>query len=433
MVLNFRLTMNRIILLLFAFYLHSVVYSQMITNEDRVYDDNIQTVLLYREGDQLNDPVMRLHTDDRLRLSFDDFNNESYLFKYTIIHCNENWEPSNLQQIEYIDGYFEDEINNYYFSFNAIPGYIHYSQVIPSPNMRIKLTGNYLLKVYIDDPSDANVLFTKRFYVVEQLVNIDVSIPYYPKDLMHTRKKQQIDLTVFTPDLFNVEPMQRISMTIRQNGRWDNAKKGIKATSVLMNELQYHFPNGIVFDGGNEFRNFDMKSFYYQSMYIKRIISDKDGYIVILHDDYSKAKKEHETVGDINGKKLIRARSDQISMIEGEYAVVQFTLKHPKIVNGDVYILGALNDWQLNEKSKMHYSASARQYYCDILLKQGYYDYAYVVVPEGSTEGDITVIEGDHWETRNDYTVIIYYREIVPAYDRIIGYQKFSSFKVSIR
>ena len=418
--------MNKIYLSLFFLFLHAFVFSQMVTNEDRVYDDNIQTVLLYRAGDQLNEPVIRLNSGDKLRLSFDDFSDESYLFKYTIIHCNEYWQPSNLTQIEYLDGYFEDEINDYYFSFNAIPGYIHYSQLIPSPNMRIKLSGNYILKVYIDDPRDANVLFTKRFYVVEQSVNMDVSIPYYPKDLMFTKKKQQIDLTIFTPDLFSAEPRQRISMTIRQNGRWDNAKQGIKATSVLMNELQYHFPNGIVFDGGNEFRNFDMKSFQYQSMYIKRILSDKDGYIVILHDDYSKAKRPYETVADINGKKLIRARSDQISMIEGEYAVVQFTLKHPRIANSDVYVLGALNNWQLDEKSKMRYSSSAKQYYCDILLKQGYYDYVYVVVPEGLTEGDITVIEGDHWETKNNYSIIVYYREIVHEYDRIVGYKKIS-------
>lgn len=425
--------MNRIFILLSFIILHPIAFSQMITNEDRVYDDNIQTVLLYAEGDQLNDPVIRLNTSDKLRLSFDDFSDESYLFKYTIVHCNEFWEPSDLRQIEYLDGYFEDEINQYYFSFNAIPGYIHYSQLIPSPNMRIKLSGNYVLKVYMDDPSEANVLFTKRFYVIEQLVNVETSIPYYPKDLMFTRKKQQIDLTIFTPDLFNVEPLQRISLTIRQNGRWDNAKKGIKATSVLMNELQYHYPNGIVFDGGNEFRNFDMKSFLYQSMYIKRIVSDKDGYIVILHDDYSKAKKSYETLNDINGKKLIKARSDQISMIEGEYAIVQFTLKHPKIADAEVYVLGALNNWQLDEKSRMNYSSSAKQYYCDMLLKQGYYDYMYAVVPKGSTEGDITIIEGDHWEAKNSYTILTYFREIVPAYDRLIGYHKFSSFEASIK
>lgn len=424
--------MNRILILFIFILIQLSGFSQMITNEDRVYDDNIKTVLLYRDGDQLNDPVIRLNSNERLRLSFDDLNDESYLFKYTIIHCNESWEPSDLRQIEYLDGYFEEQINDYAFSFNAIPGYIHYTHAFPTANMRIKLSGNYIIKVYIDDPSDANVLFTKRFYVVEQLATVETSIPYYPKYLMYTRKKQQIDMVIFTPDLFNAEPKQRISVTLRQNGRWDNAKSGIKATSVLMNELQYHYPKGIVFDGGNEFRNFDMKSFHYQSMYIRRIISDKDGYIVMLHTDYSREKKPYETLEDINGRALIKARTDQITMIEGEYALVQFTLKHPKIENADVYVLGALNNWQLDEKSRMSYSSSAKQYYCDIILKQGYFNYVYVVAPKDSKEGDISVIEGDHWQTKNSYSVFVYYREKVPNYDRLIGYKKFSSFEVSI-
>jgi len=425
--------MNRVYLLLIFLLFHQVNYSQTITYQDRTYDENIQTVLCYRTGNQLNEPIIRLNSNEKLRLSFDDLSDESYRFKYTIIHCNEFWEPSDLTQIEYIEGYFEEEILDYYFSLNAIPGYIHYTHVFPTPNMRIKRSGNYLLKVYLDNPGDENVLFTKRFYVVEQLIRVEASIPYYPKNLIFTRKKQQIDIRLFTPDLFNAEPQQRVSLTLQQNGRWDNAKMGIKATSIMMNELQYNYPEGIVFDGGNQYRNFDMKSFVYQSMYIKRIVSDKEGYIVVLHTDYSKAKKPYETIADIHGKKLIRARSDQVTMIEGEYALVQFTLKHPKIENADIYIVGALNNWQLDELSKMRFSSSTKQYYGQLILKQGYYDYHYVVVPRGSNVGDVTVIEGDNWQSKNTYSAFIYYREKVPEYDRLVGYQKFSSFEISIK
>jgi hypothetical protein len=156
----------------------SSIFSQTIKNEDAVYDKNIQTVLLHHISNQLNPPVVRLGSDDKLRLSFDDFSEETYLFKYTLIHCDANWQTSDMEQMEYLDGFYEGEIRDYEFSFNAIPGYIHYDLVFPNNEVRIRLSGNYILKVYVDTPDDENVVFTRRFFVVEQLVKVQATIPY---------------------------------------------------------------------------------------------------------------------------------------------------------------------------------------------------------------------------------------------------------------
>ncbi len=420
----FRL-ISAFLLLLFS---HDLM-TQTVKNEDLVYDNNIQTVLLHHVSNQLNPPVIRLGNNDHLRLSFDDFSDETYLFRYTIVHCTSDWETSDLEQQQYLEGYYENEITDYAFSRNAIPPYIHYNLVFPTSDMKILLSGNYILKVYVDTPDDGNVVLTRRFFVVEQLIRVKATIPYYPKNLLYTRKKQQIDLTLITPDLFNAEPQERFNVSIRQNGRWDNMKSGLKPNSIMMNQLDYDYPDGIVFDGGNEFRNFDMKSFWYQSMYIKRIISDENGYNVILHTDYPNTRKPYERIDDINGQKLIKARTEQSTQVEGEYAWVDFWLKYDKISNADIYILGALNDWRLDKKSRMTYDSKYRQYHGDLFLKQGYYDYMYAVVPKGKTKGDVTLIEGDHWETDNDYTIYVYYREKVPEYDRLVGYKKMNSFK----
>ena len=418
----------KLVFLLLLFVLNST-FSQSIKNEDTVYDKNIQTVLLHHISNQLNSPVIRLGSSDKLKLSFDDFSAETYLFKYTLVHCDANWETSNLEQMEYLDGFYEGDIIDYAFSFNAIPAYIHYDLVFPNDEVRMKLSGNYILKVYVDTPDDENVVFTRRLFVVEQLIRVEATIPYYPKNLLYTRKKQQIDLMLFTPDLFNAEPQKRINVSIQQNGRWDNLKSGLKPTSIMMNQLDYNYTDGIVFDGGNQFRHFDMKSFWYQSMYIQRIISDENGYNVILYPDQPKASKPFEVEKDINGKRLIKARKDQSTSIEGEYAWVDFWLRKSEIRNADVYILGALNDWKLDKKSKMQYDSKKHMYHGDLLLKQGYYNYAYVVVPHGETRGDITLIDGDHWQTDNDYSIYVYYLERVPEYDRLVGYYKMNSFE----
>lgn len=419
--------LSRGIMTFFCLILFLSLSLGQVTNEDKIYDPNIQTVMLNKNGNELTDPIIILNSGKKLQLSFDDLSDDAYIFRYTFIHCTADWETSDLNQIEYLDGYFEEDIIDYKFSLNAVPQYIHYNLVFPNRDMNIKLSGNYIIKVYVDNPDDENVILTRRFFIVEPMTTIEANVPYYPKKLEYTRLKQQINLKVHTPDLFSAEPERRLNITIRQNGRWDNMFSGLKPTSIMMNELDYNYPDGIVFDGGNEFRNFDMKSYRYQSPQIRRIISDANGINVILHADAPRKGKPYETLQDLNGRRYIKARSDQRTDIEGEYAWVDFTLRHPKIENADVYILGQLNDWHLDEKCKMRYNAQTKQYYGEMFLKQGYYNYNYVVVKRGESKGDITIIEGDYWNTFNDYSVYVYYREIVPEYDRLIGYLKFSS------
>ncbi len=410
------------LLFCFSILIQTSGFSQPVQNSDIIYDENIKTVQLYHKSDVLSDPVLRLGSGDQLHLAFDDMSAETYRFKYTFIHCDANWRTSSLEQNEYLNGYFEDEIIEYQFSLNASPAYIHYDVSFPNPNIRIKLSGNYILKVYLDTPDDENVILTRRFIVVEPLASIEFNIPYYAKNLAYTRKKQQIELNVSTPDLFNAEPQQRINVVIQQNGRWDNAKFNLKPTSVMLNQLEYDYPDGIVFDGGNQFRDFDMKSFWYQSPRIRQIINEDVGYTVVLHTDINRSKKPYESYEDLHGRAFIKARNDQNTDIEGEYAWVEFTLKQPKIENADVYIVGGLNDWRLDEKSKMKYNSRMGMYHGDLFLKQGYYNYQYVVLPKGETEGDVTQIEGDNWDTMNQYKVYVYYRERVPEYDRLVGY-----------
>lgn len=423
---NIRLISKGLLIFLSLVLFVNLGFSQ-VTNEDKIYDPNIQTVMLNKYGNELTDPIIVLNSGKRLHLSFDDLSDDAYIFRYTLIHCTADWQTSDLNQIDYLEGYFEDDITEYKFSLNAIPQYIHYDLVFPSRDMDVKLSGNYIIKVYLDNTDDENVILTRRFFIVEPLTRIEAEVPYYPKKLEYTRLKQQIDLKVHTPDLFSAEPQRRLNVSIRQNGRWDNMFSGLKPTSIMMNELEYNYPDGIVFDGGNEFRNFDMKSYQYQSPQIRRIISDANGLNVILHTDAPRKGKPYETLVDLNGRRYVKARSDQRTDIEGEYAWVDFVLKHPKIENADIYILGQLNDWHLDNKNKMRYNAQSKHYYGEMFLKQGYYNYNYVVVNKGESKGDITIIEGDHWDTFNEYSVYVYYREIVPEYDRLIGYLKFIS------
>lgn len=407
--------------------LFPLILSAQVSNTDRVYDDNIVSVLLYANGNQLKDPAIKLGSADRLTLSFDDLSNRQENYKYTLVHCTSDWKTSDLDPIDYLSGYLEGDVNDYKFSFNTLTPYIHYQLNFPQSQIRPILSGNYIIKVYLNDGGDTTVLITRRFFVLEPLVSIAAKVPYYPKKLAYFKIKQQLDIVCHTPDIFRAEPDQRFKMTIRQNDRWDNAQFDIHPTSVTPNELQYNFADGIVFNSGNEPRYFDMKDFWYQSEYIRSITQLKNYYKVLLHTGYPRAGGQYETYQDNHGKMLIAARSNQNANIEGDYAEVYFYLKMPEIKNTDVYILGQLTDWQLNENSRMAYNKQTHQYKANLFLKQGYYEYWYAVLPEGSKQADITPIEGSFWETRNTYTIYVYYHNRNLEYDRLVGIQKINA------
>ncbi|HHU35332.1 MAG TPA: DUF5103 domain-containing protein, partial [Bacteroidetes bacterium] len=74
----------------------------------------------------------------------------------------------------------------------------------------------------------------------------------------------------------------------------------------------------------------------------------------------------------------------------------------------------------------MEYDESREEYTKSLLLKQGWYNFQYVLVDaQGKT--DELMFEGSHYETENDYLIIVYYRNPRERYDRIIGYQSIKS------
>ncbi|UBM61803.1 DUF5103 domain-containing protein [Candidatus Sulfidibacterium hydrothermale] len=414
------------LLLFWSLFFVPVINGQTVYT-DRVFDSNIKSVLLYANGDQLADPVIKLGTRDVLTLSFDDLSNRQENYKYTLIHCTSDWQPSTLNPSDYLSGYFEGEIRNYKFSFNTLTPYIHYVLNFPNTDISLKLSGNYIIKVYLDDGGDTTVMFTRRFFVVEPLVSVAARVPYYPQNLSYFKIRQEVDLTCSAPDIFSAEPEQRFKITVQQNGRWDNAYYNLHPTSVTPSQLLFRFPDGITFNSGNEPRYFDMKDFWYQSEYIARITQQRNDYDVILHTGYPRTGRQYETYKDNHGKMFIAARSDQNPNTEGDYAQVYFSLKMPQMKNGDVYILGQLTDWQLNTRSKMTYNPQKEEYEAHLFLKQGYYEYWYAFLPAGSVQANITPIEGSYWETRNTYTIYVYYHSRVMDYDRLVGIRKINA------
>ena len=396
-------------------------------NITMVYRPSLKSVLFVRTGFELSAPVIRLNSTEKLDLSFDDLSEEARTYMFTIRHCGYDWTTTpDLLTSEYINGMPEDEIITEENSFNTTVPYIHYSISFPTRDLQPKLSGNYLLIVWSDDPSRPDI--TLRFMVAEPS-SVGVEAEITQPDLLEERfTGQQINFKVNMGGFPLMDARREVKVVVLQNDRWDNALLAPEPRFVRGNELDWFYDERNVFDGGNEFRGFDLKSLRYQTMRIRKIMYDT-AFQVWLLDDPNRSSKNYIYESDINGRILIKSEDNaQRSELESDYAWVHFSFPSGPLPSGlKLYILGALTNWRMDESSEMYYNAGSRRFERALFLKQGYYNYLYAAGMGGDTYGDVTIAEGSHWETENQYMVLVYLREIGGLYDRLVAVQEINS------
>lgn len=395
-----------------------------ISCSDMNYRDDVQTVLLHPKDFDFNKPVINLNNMvEKLHLQFDVMVDDAPFLYYTFIHCTNDWKPSDLQRNEYISGYFQDDIDNFTFSFNTYKNYVHYDLMFPTPEMMPKLSGNYLLVVTGENADD--VYFTRRFYVVDEKAVISTTMPRYPFDLNLGKEKQEIDLDIVYPDLFNSRADQYSNVTIQQNGRWDNAVFGLKPTYIYPEKLSYVNNAKTVFESGNQYIRINTSNFDNRPERTRTVYHDDNGYVVTLFPDTKRNTVAYITDEDLYGEKYIYMElAGYDATKEADYAWVEFFLQWPQyMLDKEVYILGAITDWRMDESSKMEYDPQRRGYQKKLLLKQGYYDYMYIVKDKETGTASLAPINGDFWETNNLYHIFVYLYDYLQNYDQLIGYK----------
>jgi hypothetical protein len=400
-----------------------VIIEPTIIYKNEIFNRQIKTVLCHNTIDELSLPIINLNSGEQLLISFDDLDTDIKDYYFTIIHCKSDWTASDLMQSEYIDGFTDEPITNYEFSFNTIQKYSHYSFNFPTEELKPLLSGNYVFKIY--EQGGETIAF-KRFMVLETMLTIKAEVRR--ATLADDRKtKHEIDFIIKHPNITIADPFSDIKVTIKQNNRGDNAITDLKPLFIKNNELIYDYQEDNTFWGNNEFRHFDIKSLRYQSERIKEIIFDSTYHHVYLFNDRKRPFDRYSIEPDINGKFLIKSQEGWKSSIEADYAFVHFTLPVDHISYGELYVIGEFTNWQLEAANKLKYNADKMQYEASIYLKQGYYNYHYALKDTSTNRVDVSFIEGTHYQTRNDYYIYVYYRAVGDRYDRFVGFLKTSS------
>lgn len=429
--------------------------------EDTVYVDYIKTVNLHSPGLVMGSPVIQLGSGS-LTLSFDDLKGEARDYIYSVVHCNADWTPSNLTELEFMDGFNEERIEYTEFSINTLVDYTHYRLDFPNENIRFTKSGNYLLKVY-DNEDDKFLVLSRRFMVVDPRFTLSSGLALPSSIVKKSRTYQELDFVIRHKGFIINNPRKEVKVVVMQNGRWDNAITDIPPQYIRKEQLTYEFLDKIVFPAGKEFRYFDTRSLQYDGSGVRGIEKYQDGYDVTLYMDEVRSDEVYYNRIDINGGFVVgnleNSQGSNISFIDGEslenrvakveflrqelmgnresnnirsdYANVLFSIKrNVPFYDKDVYIFGALSDWQIKEEFKMTHQPAVNAYVADIPLKQGFYNYAYVTIPKkGAKIPNLSELEGDWYETENQYTILVYYRPFGGRYDQLLGTFNLNSLK----
>ena len=415
-----------LILFLMSWSVKGQVFDLPCDNFD--YRESVRTVLFYADGNQNKDPLIPLsQPTKRLTLSFDLLGTEGEVLNYTFIHCTNDWFPTEIQRYNYATGYDYGRLDNYEFSRNTLIDYVHYELLFPEADMLPVLSGNYLLIVYGDDLSD--VYFTRRFMVLDEKASINASVPRYCDDLSLSDTHQQLNITVNLPSIMGGNIQQYSNMTIRQNGRWDNAAIGLKPTFVYPDYISYEHEPLTVFEASNQYRRVNFSNFYYQTENIVRISQTDDYYVIDYAICESRARKPYVTFEDIHGEKYIYVSNEGLeTATEADYAWVNLFLRWPHpLQNEDMYVMGAANDWRFDERNLMRYDYELHGYLCQLLLKQGYYNFLFAIADRDTGRVSTELTEGNHWDTDNLYKIYFYYFNAAKGYDELIGYTTLTS------
>jgi hypothetical protein len=388
--------------------------SELNSYNNKIFSDKIKTVQLYRDGWNLSYPVMKLNSTDKLVLHFDLLDNQPETYFYTFIHCDKDWNKSDIIPSNYLEGYTENTIDDCVASFNTTVSYFHYKLTFPNDKSKFLISGNYILVIYPQDkPEEPAIL--QRFIITEDGVKIDASV-HRPQMVRENSTNQQVDFTVKYSGVKIDDPSRNVYASILQNGRWDNAKRNLKPDIYGNNELKYNsLSDRNIFQGGNEYRFFDIKSIRHQTEFVKKIDYVIPNYNVYLFPSDNREFKPYFYWKDFNGKYYVAIQEGQKPDTDADYVYVYFTLPSKEMVaGGRIYVSGGLNNWLFDKNNLMAYNQEKGEYECTMLLKQGWYNYEYVFLKDG-------VFEGSHYETENDYLILIYYRNRLDRYDRVIG------------
>ena len=412
----------RLFLAAIALWSPCALTAQSLSNqpyETRSFSDRFKTLRTQVEGRELFPPIIDLNTNEHITISFDEMTEEVSYLQYSLVHCNADWRPSALSDLEYLDGFNTNPIEEFDFSMATFAHYVHYSLTLPNEDVQFKVSGNYVLLVYPENEPE-RVLLQVCFSVYENNILVAPSVTSRT-DIDYNREHQQVSVTLNANNYRIQNPYNELKVSVTQNGRRDNEVTVNRPLRIQGSQIFFDHDRNLIFEAGNEFRRFEMVATRYAGLGVANIYHFDPYYHVELTPVKPRSESSYLYDQTQNGRFVIRQSGASDSDTEADYFVVHFTLDSDPIPGGKIYIDGELTNHLYSPYNEMVYNPQTEQYEKTLLLKQGSYNYQYLFLPDGARTATAAPVEGNYYQTVNEYLVKVYHRAPGERYDRLIG------------
>lgn len=415
--------MNKLTSIILLFSICCMSYAQ--AYHTIALSPEIHTIQVNRNGNWNLNPVIALGSGDNIKISFDRISEDSFdRLRYKIHHCDAYWKLSTgISEIDFLDGFNDNPISDYAPSINTTVEYTHFNLTLPNRDASLKLSGNYVVEVYDEDDPDT-ILLTACFSVVDPLVTIAASVSANT-DIDTNKDHQQVSFNILHQGMNIRDPFTEIIAFVQQNNRLDNERLVAKPTYINPGKLIYERNRDLIFKAGNEYRRFETSSYRYSGMNVKSIEYKRPDYIMNIETDKVRANLSYSYDQDQNGRVIIHNNDSEYPETEADYFITNFTLAMDQPILESIYINGDFTDDTFNDKYKLKYDKDNKSYHLSLLLKQGMYNYLYLT--KDGNKYTTANIEGDYYQTENEYSIYVYYRPNGQRYDSLIGVQTIQS------
>ena len=413
-------------LLLLLFYV-LIVNGQI---PDHIYKSSIRSVKLNKAGDIYGYPVIKLYSGDELDLVFDDLDADIKNYYYTYQLCNADWSNPNIHSFDFIKGFQSIRITNYRNSSIAFTRYTVYQARIPDRNCVPIKSGNYLLKVFLDGDT-SKVVFTKRFLVIDTKASVLGQV-LQPFNGSTFKTHQKLEVKINVQPQLNIFNQQDVKVIMMQNFNWASSRYFPRPDIFRGNYFEYNDESATSYEAGKEWRWIDLRSLRLMSERMTRIDKQPTRTDVYVKPDGERRNQVYLYYNDINGRYTIQTTDKVKPFWQSDNAYLHFSFfpaENKAYPGKNIYLLGELTNYALDDNSKLEFNAEKGAYEKTLFLKQGFYDYSYVTLPDkkGSEKYSFENTEGNYWATENSYQVLVYYRSFGGRSDELIGFSILNS------